>query len=209
MGKMDAPLAVFDFDGTIIPGDSFLPFMRYLVGPYRYYQGILYLLPWLGGYALGQIGNREIKERVISYFLKGYSFKEIEEKGRQYAVEVLTRRERPDMLEKMEWHQDEKHRLLLASASLMVYLRPWAEKRGFHGVCGAELEIDEKGMITGKIRGNNGFGQEKLEAVAAWLNGKKPPLTYAYGDSQGDKELLEWADIKIFKGQELSESRAS
>ena len=49
------PVAVFDFDGTIISGDSFLPFMRYVVGDWEYYLGMFFLLPWLGGYAFGVI----------------------------------------------------------------------------------------------------------------------------------------------------------
>ena len=203
MGEEKSPVAVFDFDGTIITGDSFLPFMRYTVGAWRYYLGVLKLLPWLGAYAFKQVDNRKIKEKVIDCFLKGQKLKEVEKKGRKYAMDVLIQRERPDMQKRMNWHQKEKHLLVLASASLLVYLRPWAEYRGFDGVCGAKLATDSEGRITGKIEGNNGFGPEKVEAVCDWLSGKRPSLKYAYGDSHGDRDLLEWADVKIFKGQEI------
>lgn len=203
MRKKDIPLAVFDFDGTIIQGDSFLPFMRYIVGSSRYYQGLIRIFPWLTAYALGRICNRTIKEKVVSYFLKGRSLQEIEQKAHEYAMEYLPKKEKPEMRDRMQWHREKSHSLLLASASLMVYLKPWAEYRGFHGVCGAELEVDRKGLVTGKIKGNNGFGMEKLEAVHDWLGGENPSVTYAYGDSQGDRELLEWADIKIFRGKIL------
>lgn len=206
MKKEKYPVAVFDFDGTIIAGDSFLPFMRYTVGARKYYFDLLKLLPWLGAYAFGWVENRNIKEKVVSSFLKGMDLEVVKEKGRQYALEVLVKREKPDMQELLIWHFEKKHWLVLASASLLVYLEPWAEYKGFHGVCGAELETDSKGRITGKIKGNNGFGQEKLEAVSEWLSDKEHSMTYAYGDSHGDKELLEWADVKIFKGRKLSDS---
>jgi len=202
-----SPVAVFDFDGTIIAGDSFLPFMQYVVGRSNYYQGFVRLLPWLGGYALGAVDNRRIKEKVIGCFLKGLSHQEVEEKGRAYAKEILLNREKPEMLEKIRWHHQKQHWVVLASASLLVYLKPWAEARNFHGICGAELEVDEAGRITGRIKGNNGFGQEKVDAVEQWLDSRKPSLTYAYGDSAGDKELLEWADVKVYKGQQLAESQ--
>lgn len=203
MKKTNVPLAVFDFDGTIIQGDSFLPFMRHMVGEFRYYRGIVRIFPWLTAYALGRICNRTIKEKVVSCFLKGKRLQEIEQRAYEYALEYLPKKEKPEMRDRMQWHLEESHSLLLASASLLVYLKPWAEYRGFHGVCGAELEVDQKGIITGKIKGNNGFGPEKLEAVHDWLDGKNPSLTYAYGDSQGDRELLDWADVKIFRGKVL------
>ena len=83
------PVAVFDFDGTIISGDSFLPFMRYVVGGWKYYSGMLFLLPWLGSYAFGVIDNRRIKEKVIGYFLKGKPARDIRELGESYAESFL------------------------------------------------------------------------------------------------------------------------
>ena len=198
------PVAVFDFDGTIISGDSFLPFMRYVVGGWKYYCGMPFLLPWLGSYAFGVIDNRRIKEKVIGYFLKGKPARDIRELGESYAESFLHTKEKPKMMAKIDEHVKESHILLLASASLLVYLKPWAEINHFDGVCGAQLEVDGEERITGRICGNNGFGQEKLDAVTEWLAERNPDKTYAYGDSQGDKELLDWADVKTFKGRLLS-----
>lgn len=199
-----APVAVFDFDGTIISGDSFLPFMRYVAGDIKYYLGMVVLLPWLTAYAVGLISNRMVKEKVIGWFLKGKSIGMIDAMGQSYGEELLHKKEKTEMVEKIRYHRDKEHVLLLASASLLVYLEPWANKKGFDGVCGAKLQIDSEGRITGRICGNNGFGQEKLDAVKEWLDGRNPEKTYAYGDSQGDKELLDWADVKTFKGRLLS-----
>lgn len=201
MLRWDSPVAVFDFDGTIISGESFLAFMRYAVGDLRYYQGVLLLLPWLAGYALGQISNRKVKEKVIGHFLKGRNFEELKKLGHDFAQKHLPEMTKQEMLEKIKWHQDNNHWLVLASASLQIYLEPWAELQDFHGICGANLEVDSHGRITGQICGNNVFGQEKLDAVTLWLDDRAPILTYAYGDSHGDKELLEWADVKTFRGE--------
>ena len=198
------PVAVFDFDGTIISGDSFLPFMRYVVGDWEYYLGMFFLLPWLGGYAFGVIDNRKIKEKVIGRFLKGKSILDIRALGKSYVDSFLHTKEKPNMMAKIDEHLKECHVLLLASASLLVYLEPWAEINQFDGVCGAKLEVNLEGLITGRICGNNGFGQEKLDAVTEWLAERNPEKTYAYGDSQGDKELLDWADVKTFKGRLVS-----
>ena len=206
MRDQHSPVAVFDFDGTVTTGESFLPFMRYVVGPVRFWSGMGLLLPWLAAYALGQISNRAIKEKVIGYFLKGRSVNEVSELGKVYAQQILPYRVRDDAREQFSWHLEKGHWLVLASASLSVYLEPWGKNNGFHGICGADLEVDDKGKITGRILGNNCFGPEKLEAVHHWIGERNPQKTYAYGDSHGDRELLDWADVKFFKGVPMTES---
>jgi HAD superfamily hydrolase (TIGR01490 family) len=101
------------------------------------------------------------------------------------------------MSERLEWHRSQKHRLLLVSASLDAYLQPFGRCLGFDAVLATRLEIGPDGRLTGRLDGPNCRGREKATRVGAWLatnlNGTASQL-WAYGDSAGDRELLQMAD---------------
>jgi phosphoserine phosphatase len=76
---------------------------------------------------------------------------------------------------------------------LGAYLHPLGDLLEVDAVLCTELEeID--GLLTGKLVGNNCRGKEKASRVTKWCADSGialGDLVYAYGDSTGDKELLE------------------
>ena len=58
-------IAFFDFDGTITKEDSTIKFIRYLVGDFKFFIGILILLPCIILYKLKIISNNLIKQIII------------------------------------------------------------------------------------------------------------------------------------------------
>ena len=85
--------------------------------------------------------------------------------------------------------------MLLASASLDVYLEPLGELLGADGVVCTILEQGAHGRLTGRLVGENCRGGEKARRVREWLrsSGLEDATLWAYGDSDGDTELLELA----------------
>jgi phosphoserine phosphatase len=59
--------------------------------------------------------------------------------------------------------------------------------------------VVKDGLLTGKIYGNNCYGEEKVRRI----NEKYPPAEYewlaAYGDSSGDKAMLAKANTSFYK----------
>ena len=70
---------------------------------------------------------------------------------------------------------------------------------GFNDLICTQLETDENGLITGKIKGNNCWGVEKINRLENLLGTKDQYELYAYGDSRGDLELLDNADHAFYR----------
>ena len=85
------------------------------------------------------------------------------------------------------------------SASLALYVQPWALKAGFDDVIATHLETLEDGRISGKLAGKNCFGIEKIRRLEALLGPRNGYTLYAYGDSRGDRELLSSADYAYYR----------
>ena len=144
--------------------------------------------PILAGYSLKLIPNWRAKESVLTYFLAGRSAPELAAFSQQFADDVLPRLLRPEAIERLRWHQQQGHRTIVVSASLEIYLRPWAARMGIDQIIGTRL-ISRSDQLTGRILGKNCYGPEKVTRLQALLD-QLDPVLYAYGDSRGDRELL-------------------
>ncbi len=203
MSKENSPVepivAAFDFDGTITFHDSLVPFLFFVFGKKRALAGLTVLLPWFIGCGLGFISRDKTKERVFTYFLKGMPLQELKERGIEFSMLHLMKKIRPGAINLIEWHKQQGHRLILISASIDVYLEPWAKAMGFDHLLSSKLEIDAEGLATGKFFGKNCRGPEKTKKLGELLGSKTHYVLYAYGDSKGDKELLALADYPYYR----------
>ncbi len=191
-------LALFDFDGTITRKETISEFLQFCVGKRRFLASAVRILPAITGYFLKLVDNQAIKESLISSTIKGWEESVLWEKGEEFAQGVLPELIRPQALERIEWHRARGDRVVLVSASLVYYLRPWAASMGIGDVVGVELEVIE-GKITGRLKGKNCFGQEKVRRIKEKFRLEKFDEIYAYGDSRGDKEMLSLADYPYFR----------
>lgn len=194
-------LALFDFDGTVTKRDTLLPFLRYFVGNKRFVAEMAILSPVLVGYALRLIRNDVAKQIVLRRFIGGCQLKEIEQSGVCFARDRLPTLVRSWIIERIQWHRAQGHVCMLVSASLDVYLKPWAEATGFEALLCSRLIMNSDGSVTGELRGANCYGAEKAEQVTEWLDGRQPEYIYAYGDSRGDREMLAMADEGYLNGK--------
>ncbi|MGA8164608.1 MAG: HAD family hydrolase [Waddliaceae bacterium] len=193
-------IAAFDFDGTLSYRDTLFFFLLYAKGPIKTFCYLLSHIHVLAAFLLGKMSHQETKERILKKFFKGESIEKVKEKGRAFALERLSSHLRPEGLKRIRWHLDQGHRCIIVSASLDVYLQPWAMSMGFHDVVSSRLEVTKEGKATGYLDGENCRGAEKIRRLTELLGG---PLEnyclYAYGDSEGDKELLEAADYPFYR----------
>ncbi len=192
-------VAAFDFDGTLTRHDTLFPFLLQVAGPANLFNKIIYLSPVLAGYALGLIRNDIAKIKVLHRFLANMEMTTLHQHARQFAEQKLPTLLRPEAMQRLEWHQQQGHRCVMVSASLELYLRPWAAKAGFDDVLGSRLEELDNGRTSGKLLGENCFGPEKMRRLEALLGPREGYTLYAYGDSRGDKELLSAADYPFYR----------
>ncbi len=191
-------LALFDFDGTITKRETISEFLRFCVGDKRFFLSLFQIAPVVLGYVLGKVGNREIKESLLSRTVGGWDEDLLIRKGKEFAIKRLPLLVRSEALERIEWHRARGDRIVLVSASLIYYLRPWAETIGIKDVIGVELEV-QGGKITGRLLGENCYGKEKVRRIKSSLCIESFGKIYAYGDSRGDADMLSLADYPFFR----------
>lgn len=195
-------LALFDFDGTITSTDTWTPFMRFAVRPWRMAAGWALLFPVGVGYRLGAVSagrGREIAARVA---FQGEGAAAIRQRGVEYAARMLPGTVRQSALDRIQWHKSQGDEVVVVSAALDVYLRPWCEAMNLGWIC-TTLE-EHGGRLTGRCVQGDCSGAEKARRIKQRFVLKEYGLLYAYGDTQEDREMLELANKKYYRGEEVS-----
>jgi len=190
-------LALFDFDGTITTKDSLIQFIKYAVGPRKFYFGMAKLLWTLIQYKLGFLPNYLAKERLISLFFAGWEYKDFQKIGDKYSTHQIDKITKVEAMERIAWHKSEGHKVVVVSASMENWLKAWCDRNGLD-LIGTKLEIVSD-KLTGKFSTKNCYGIEKVNRLKETFELDQFDYIYAYGDSTGDKELLEVADQKFFR----------
>lgn len=194
-------IAFFDFDGTITTKDTFIQFLRFIAGPYRFYFGLFFKLPLILSYKLGLMPNWKAKESVFSFFVKGKSEKEMKEKGVAFSKNILPKIMRQEALETIEFHKNNGSEIVVVTASFSLWVSPWCKDHNL-GVLSTKYEV--KGdTLTGRIKGENCYGKEKVNRIKEDYNLEDYDEIYAYGDSQSDWDMLNLATKKWMKWKPL------
>lgn len=189
----------FDFDGTITTRDTLLPFLVFVVGWRKLILKIYILLPIILIYWGRLITNEQAKQMILRVLLKDYSVELLNFKAEEFATVKLDVFLRADVYAKLKKHLELQHTVILVSANLAIYLRHWAYKHKIDAVIATEIEIIEE-KFTGKLLTHNCYGVYKTQRVNEFLEQFDLDFaySYAYGNSRGDYELLDYADKAYF-----------
>ena len=193
-------VALFDFDGTITCRDSLLPFLWQLFGPLKLVGFALLMSPLLVGYLLRIIPNGIAKERLLGRMLGGMQMSQLQKQADRFAADTVPGMVRPQSAERITWHLAQGHRVIIVSASLELYLKPWAAALGINDVLATRLKV-EQGRASAAFEGVNCFGGEKAQRIRDYLGDVSVLEIYAYGDSRGDTEMLAMADHAYYRGE--------
>jgi phosphatidylglycerophosphatase C len=193
-------LALFDFDGTLTTKDSLPEFIKYAVGAPSYYLGLLLLSPVLILYLVKIISNDRAKERLISHFFKGWTAMRFKALADRFSETQIDRITKPKAMARMQWHKAQGHKVVLVSASLECWLEKWCSKNKI-GLIATRLEMKDN-KISGRFATKNCYGAEKEKRIKESLNLKDYDYIYAYGDSNGDREMLALADESFYQKYE-------
>lgn len=187
---MNKDIAFFDFDGTISRRDSLFLFLQFLVGKRKFYRAMLLHTPMLIAYFLGILDNHRAKEKLSEYFFRGYEEQDFFQKSKNF-LPILKSILKDSALQKLQWHKDRDDLIVMVSASFEAYLKPLCED--FQIECiGTILEVYE-GRLSGKLSSPNCYGAQKVQRILDKYILTDYNKIYVYGDSLGDKEMLELA----------------
>lgn len=199
--NMRKAYALFDFDGTLIKGDSIVRFCRY-----AHQKGLCSTRQLAGGawasalYFL-HLKSAEQSKMAALAFLKGRSERELSRFCQGFFHDELRPRLRKKGLAEIALRKTQGAQVLLVTASPSFYLAPLKRMLGLAEIIGTRMDVDESGCFTGLICGENCKGLQKPLRLAEYLAATGDRLdyesSYAYGDSASDAPMLHLCGHKV------------
>ena len=198
---MQKSYALFDFDGTLLRGDSLVQFCGY-----AHRQGLCtskQLRRGIGTAFLYVLGLRTAEQSKIAAlsFIVGRTEAQLQDVSARFWEDALRRRMRRQGLEALKQRKAEGAEVLLVTASPAFYLEPVRVALGITAVIGTRMDIGTDGRATGMICGQNCKGVQKPLRLAEYLAASGERLdydsSYAYGDSHSDAPMLELCGHKV------------
>jgi HAD superfamily phosphoserine phosphatase-like hydrolase len=196
--KKDAGVALFDFDGTLIPWDSQW-FFRYVVcrrKPFRRLLFIVFLLmlpivAWFG---------KGIMKRVFLCFLWKSEPEAIQAYSKDVADLMLTYLY-PEMREAITYHKEQGDFIILSSASPQCYIEIIGSRLGFDLSLGTQWELPESATrmpLFPNLTNHKGVEKvtrlRKLLPQAYFKADGKLIGSHGYSDSSADLPMLALCD---------------
>jgi len=197
-------LALIDFDGTITTKGVYPDFLRFAVPRSRKLAAGIVLSPLIAGYKCGLISDPAIRRVLSRASFQGEDPARVGAQGERFVRDVLPGLIRPIAVERIAWHKDRGDRVVVVSASLDVYLLPWCRALALDLIC-TELETASDGRLTGRYVQGDCYGPEKVRRIRERLQLDDYGAIYAYGDTEDDRAMLDLADRKYFRWQEVHE----
>jgi HAD superfamily hydrolase (TIGR01490 family) len=194
---MQQLIAFFDFDGTITTKDTLLEFIKFSRGRFRYYMGFLLNSPWLVAMKLKVISNQTAKQRIFTWFFRNHPLEDFQEQCNRFATTVIPGLLRPKALKEIQLLQEKGVTVVIVSASPENWITPWAETLSLP-VISTRLETANN-ALTGRIHLRNCHGEEKCARIRENYRLEDFTGIYAYGDSPGDKPMLDLATRAFYK----------
>jgi phosphatidylglycerophosphatase C len=198
MESQSSPVvAAFDLDGTLTEGGSVFDWLKTIAGRGRTWRAAMSLaVPLAIGALRSSRWADNAKERLFKKLLAGIDEEVVKAASRTFARSHLEHEGRALLLERLTWHRDQGHDVVIVSASPQVYVDVMTEQLGAQGGLGTRLAVDPRGRLTGGYLGKNCRGSEKLRRLDEWVQGRHysaPPVIFAYGNSRGDRRMLSGA----------------
>jgi phosphatidylglycerophosphatase C len=191
------PLVAFDFDGTLTTTDSFTAFLRWRSGSVAYYGNLVRLAPAGVRYLLSRDPGR-LKAAAIRVYLRGLPRHILEQEAADFASMKAPLILRPDALKVWRRRRADGARMVIVSASPDIIVAPFARGLGADLLIASQIAFDASDRVAGGLHGRNCRGPEKVQRLREQF-GKDVRLAAAYGDTDGDTEMLELAEQKFMR----------
>ncbi|MBQ9059407.1 MAG: haloacid dehalogenase-like hydrolase [Atopobiaceae bacterium] len=193
-------LAVFDFDGTVIDGQSGLLLSRYLYAHKRLSLSNAGRLLWWGIRYKLHLPHRQAEARELVFEpFEGQHKEEVDKVLKRFHEEVLVPKYRKKIVDEVSLRKSEGCVCLLISATFSSIAEAAAKRLKCDDFVATDMKVDDAGCYTLHVDGPVIEGNAKLQAAQLWadehLGKDRWYLAYGYGDHHSDEELLGAADL--------------
>ena len=133
----------------------------------------------------------------MKHFFKNTPLHEFQRWGNGFATDVLPTLIRPKAAAEIKRLQQSGTTIVIVSAAYESWVQKWTEQNNFQ-LLATKPEVRD-GKITGGIAGKNCHGLEKVRCIKEAYALDQYDTILAYGDSEGDKPMLELATEPHYK----------
>lgn len=174
-------LALFDFDHSLIKGDSFLEFLLYCQPRWKIYAGMLLFAPLI----LVQ-GRSRFKEFIFTVFFQSWENADIEAHAESFALYRIPELEKPEVMAILEVKKANAE-VFCVSASFDLWLQAWCRQKGIGLIC-TEYSLEKRCFKTPNCK-----GEEKARRIKTRLDLEKYSHIYALGNLPEDQAMFDLA----------------
>ena len=194
---MKKTLALFDFDGTITVIDSTFSFYRFLYESRVFFLFNHYLLcfHYVLLNRLNLISYLTLKEKRLDIHTSKFNESEILKLSEEHYKKCFFNILNSKAIDRINWHKNQGHEVWVISASYDFLLQKWSAENGLNLITN-KTSIDH---FTRRINGRDVNYESKVEYLKLKVDLKSYSEIYAYGDSEGDKAMLDIANFKFYK----------
>ncbi|HPX38530.1 MAG TPA: HAD-IB family hydrolase [Mycobacterium sp.] len=181
--------AFFDLDGTLVAGFTavILTRERFRKGD----MGVGELVSMIAAGLTHQLGGIEFEDLIskATAMLRGRSLSDLEEIGEKLFKEKIEKRIYPEMRELVEAHLERGHTVVLSSSALTIQVDPVARFLGIPNTLTNKFDVDDDGVLTGKVIKPILWGPGKAAAVQKFADANGIDLQDSYFYADGDEDV--------------------
>ena len=185
--------AFFDLDGTLIAGFTASSHAGDRIRRRQARLGeVLGVVEATVRYRLGRMHFDRLLTRGATY-LRGESLAELDAVGARLFADEVVHKVYPLMRRIVDAHRDRGHTLLLSSSALTIHAEPVARALSIDDVVCNSFEVDDTGLLTGRVNRPIVWGARKASAVQGFCAGRGIDVSrsYFYADGNEDAPLME------------------
>ncbi|HYG91721.1 MAG TPA: HAD family hydrolase [Azospirillum sp.] len=192
-------VAFFDFDGTLIHGDSLPAFVAEVIGRRRTRLAFADAIRsathrHLRGRGPGADFRGSVKAILLKRTLRGLPLSEAHAAAERVAAKL---RWHSPTVEALHAHRRAGRRVVIATGALDVYMPFLLRGIGVDDLLATGMEVQD-GRLTGRLLNGNCVRADKADRVRAWLSAHGPfGETWGYGNRPSDLPMLALLDRKI------------
>ena len=184
--------AFFDLDGTLVAG-----FTAVILTRERFRSrdmGVGELISLIATGLEHQLGRLEFEQLIgrATEALRGRSLSDLQQIGERLFADKIEKRIYPEMRDLVQAHMDRGHTVVLSSSALTIQVEPVARYLGIPDILTNRFEVDNDGVLTGRVIPPILWGPGKADAVQKFAAANDIDLqdSYFYADGNEDVALM-------------------
>lgn len=201
-GEGVVELAVYDFDGTSIDGNSPVLLVRKLARKRMLKLSVIArILLWAAAYKLRLPQSEAWVRGLVFRAFRGRPKEEVDRFLSEFYDEVIAPRFRDAAEASMREHQKAGRVVVVVSASFEPILIQAQKGHPFDFQVSTRMVCDETGAYTCRVEGAPVEGDEKPRAIRRFADARYGKggwkVTHAYGDHHSDRPMLRMAEHPV------------